>query len=151
MPEGVAIGWLLCALVVGVAVGIPIGAICLRAAVALYNWQAGGASSPSSVPELASGKAMWISLDIFLAQIIVGVLIAGYSAALGRGVDLVAKLIYVSISFLVMAGILSKRLPTTFGRAISVTLCDMLVTLLVGGALVCIAIIVFGFFLTLRA
>jgi hypothetical protein len=152
MPEGAGIGWLLCALVIGVAVGTPIGAVCLRAAVALYNKLAGGASSPSSVPEPAFRKAMWITFDIFLAQLVGGYFVFGLATgagppaagARGQGVGMVVQLIYVLVSFLITAEILSSKLPTTFGRAILVTLCDMLVALLVAGVLVGIAVIVFA-------
>jgi hypothetical protein len=41
-----------------------------------------------------------------------------------------------------MAEVLSARLPTTFGRAILVTICDVLVVLLVGGILAGIAVVV---------
>jgi hypothetical protein len=43
-----------------------------------------------------------------------------------------------------MAGMLSAKLPTTFGRAVLVTLCYMLVVLIVVGVLVGIAVLVFG-------
>jgi hypothetical protein len=150
MSEDAAIGGLLCALVIGLPVATLIGAVFLRAAVALYNKMAGGASSPSGVPEPALGKAMWISFAISLAQMVVGSLIglltdAGPTAAgtRGQGADVVAQLISFAVSLLIMAGMLSARLPTTFGRAICVTLCYMLVVLLVGGVLVGIAVLVF--------
>jgi hypothetical protein len=68
MPEDAAIAGLLCALVIGVPVGTPIGAVFLRAAVALYNKLAGGPSSPSSVPEPTFGKAMWITFATWLRR-----------------------------------------------------------------------------------
>jgi hypothetical protein len=148
MPEGAAIGGLLCALAIGVAVGTLIGAVCLRAAVALYNQLAGGASSPRSVPEPALGKAMWITFAIFVAQIIVGSLISlgagpeATTAARAPERVVVAQLISVPVNFLIAAGILSAKLPTTFGRAILVTLCDLLVSLVVVGVLVGFAVLV---------
>ena len=152
MPEGVAIGVLLCALVIGLAAETLIGAVILRAAIALYNNLAGGASSPSSVPEPAFGKAMWITFAVAVGRIIVGLLIGGLfldggsSAAETRG--LVAQLIAFPVGLLIMAEVLSARLPTTFGRAILVTLCDLLLVLLVAGVLVGIAVLVFGVALT---
>jgi hypothetical protein len=152
MREGAAIGVLLCALVIYVAVGTLLGAVFLRAAVALYNKLAGGASSPNSVPEPALGKAMSITFATSVAQIIVGLLINGLvtgggaaaAGARGHGTDGVATLIFFPVSLLIMAEMLSARLPTTFGRAFLVTLCDMLVVLLVGGVLVGIAVLVFA-------
>jgi hypothetical protein len=145
VPEGAALGGLLCALVVGVAVGTLIGAVFLRAAVALYNKIAGGASSPSGVPEPAFGKAMWITFAIDIAQIVVGSLIVlCTSESRGQGVDVVAQFISFPVSLLIMAAVLSAKLPTTFGRALLVTLCYMLLVLLVVGVLVGIAAMVFG-------
>jgi hypothetical protein len=150
MPQGAAIGVLLCALVIGVAVQTLIGAVFLRAAVALYNKLAGGTSSPTSVPEPALGKAMWITFATSLAQFIVSSLIglgtgAGAAAgARGQGVDMVAQLISFPVSLLIMVEMLSARLPTTFGRAFLVTLCYMLVALLAVGVLVGIAVLVFA-------
>jgi hypothetical protein len=164
MPESAAIGVLLaCALVVGVAVGTLIGAVFLRAAVALYNKMAGGASSPSCVPEPALGKAMWIIFAAALAHVVVGwlvgeitvpgaplrkpleSLIAEVAGGVGpKGVDNVAELFSIPIGLLIMAGILSAKLPTTFGRALLVTLCYLLVVLPVVGVLVGIAVLVFG-------
>ena len=76
--------------VFALAIGMFIGAIIIRAAVALYNKMAGGASSPSSVPEPAIGKAMWITFVIGLVQMVVGFLIglvtgAGAAGANGSG------------------------------------------------------------------
>ena len=68
MAKGSAIGGLLWAVVIGVPVGTLIGAVCLRAAVALYNKMAGGPSSPSSVPEPTFGKAMWITFATWLRR-----------------------------------------------------------------------------------
>jgi len=152
MPEGAVLGVLLCALVIGVAVETLIEAVCLRAAVALYNKLAGGASSPGSVPEPALGKAMWITFARVLAQFVVGALLIGIGTGAGptaagareQGVDVVAPLLSFSVSLLIMAGVLAERLPTTFGRAILVTFCYVLVALLVVGVLVGIAVLVFG-------
>ena len=50
----------------------------------------------------------------------------------------------VPVSFLIMAGVLSAKLPTTFGNAILVTFCYLLVVLLVVGVLVGIPVFVLG-------
>jgi hypothetical protein len=153
MPEGAAVGGLLlCALVVGLAIETLLGAVLLRAAVALYNKMAGGASSPGSVPEPAFGKAMWVIFASTVLQLVVGGLFIGISTgaepvaagAGGKGVDVVAQLISFPVGLLIMAAVLSAKLPTTFGRAILVTLCYLLLALLVVGVLVGIAALVFG-------
>jgi hypothetical protein len=150
MPEDAAIVGLLCALVIGLAIGTLIGAVFLRAAVALYNTMAGGASSPSRVPKPAFGKAMWISFAICLAQMVVGLFIGGVTGtgatapgAGEKGVDVAQQLISLLVSLLIMAAILSAKLPTTFGRAILVTLCYMLIIILVVGVIVAVAVVLF--------
>jgi hypothetical protein len=151
MPQGAAIaGLLLCALAIGLAFGTLLGAVFLRAAIALYNQMAGGAASPSRVPAPAFGKAMWISFAICVAQLIVGLLIGGVSGpgatAAGAGekeVNIVPQLIALSVSLFIMAAILSEKLPTTFGRALLVTFCYLLLVILVVGALVAIAVVLF--------
>lgn len=148
MPEGVALGVLLCALVIAVAVGALVSAVFLRAAVAPHNKLAGGASSPASVPEPTFGKAMWITFAASVAQFVVGSLIGLATGAgatgpggWGQGVDLVAQFL---VSILILAGVLSAKLPTTFTRAILVTLCYALLVLLVVVVLVGIVALVFG-------
>ena len=144
-------GLLLCALGIGLAIGTLLGAVFLRAGVALYNWQTGGASSPTSVPKPAFGKAMWISFDICVAQLVVGLFIGvltgtGTRATVLRpdekGVDVVGLLIPVLIGLFIQVGILCAKLPTTFGRAIVVTLCDLLIVRLVAGVIAAIAVVV---------
>jgi hypothetical protein len=151
MPEGAVIGLLLGAVVIGVAVETLIGAVFLRAAVALYNKTTGGASSADSVPEPAFRKAMRIALNVALAQLVlatgIGLFMAAEPAApqaRGQGPGVVAQASFFVVSFLIMAQILSTMLPTTFGRAVSVTLLYLLVSLLVGGVLGGLAVLVFA-------
>jgi hypothetical protein len=152
-PEGVAtLAGLLCGLAIVLTIGTLIGAVILRAAIALYNNLAGGASSPSSVPEPRFGKAMWIIFATSVDQMIVALLIHGLftdagsweAEARGLGDHVVVDLISFAVGLFIMAVILSERLPTTFGRAIVVTVCYLLVTLLPVGVLAGIAILVFA-------
>ena len=161
MPEVGAIAGLLLlfALVVGLVIGTLVGAVFLRAAVALYNLfakindtMAREASLPGLVPMPAFGKAMWISFETSVFQMVAGLLIFGLfsgggaaaSEARRQVVDAVAQFLFVPISFLITVAVLSAKLPTTFGRAILVTLCDMVLVLLVVGILVGMAFLVFG-------
>jgi hypothetical protein len=148
MPEGAALAGLLCALVIGLAVGTLIGAVFLRYAVALHNTMAGGASFPSRVPEPTFGKSMRITFDIWLAQLVLGAVIGCVTGAgpmaTGAGKKGVLLLIAIPVSLLITTAMLSERLPTTFGRAILVTLCDMLLVLLVVGVIVAITVLLFG-------
>jgi hypothetical protein len=150
---------LMCALASGLVVGTLLGAVFLRWAVALYNkiallnnMMAGVDLSASSVPKPAFGKAMWITFETSVWQMVAGLLIFGLfrgdgttvAEARGRVVDGVAQLLLVPVSLLIQVGVLSAKLPTTFGRAILLTLCDLLLVLLVVSVLVAIAVLVFG-------
>ena len=155
MPKSVEVGLLLGALAIALAVGTLIDALYLRAAVALYNKvatlndrMANDASLPSRVPQPTLGKAMWISFQASMARIVVGGLIFGLFRGdgneRGRAVDGIAQLLFVPISLLITVGVLSAKLPTTFVRAILITLFDILLVVLVVGVLVGIAVLVFG-------
>jgi hypothetical protein len=138
---------ILCTVVIG---GTLLGAVFLRAAIALYNMQAGGASSPTSVPEPGMGKAIGITFFTSVVQMVVGFLLdlltspgARLRRALGQKVDLVEELLPFAVALIVMAAMLSASLPTTFGRAIVVILCYTLIVILVAGPIVVIAIVLF--------
>jgi len=142
---------LLCAIAIGLAIGTVIGAVFLRAAVNLYNKLAGGASSPDSVPRPTFGQAMWISFATCLAQMVAGFLMGGFPDARAplpradeKGLNVDGLLISVLVGFLIQAAILAAKLPTTFGRAIVVTLCDLLIVLFVAGVIAVILVIVFA-------
>jgi hypothetical protein len=134
--------------VAALMIGTLSAAVFLRAAIALYNKLAGGASSPSSVPEPDFGKAMGISFVTCLVQVVAGFLLdlvtgtgAGAARAGGKGIDVQAQLISFPMSLVITAAMLSALLPTTLTRALLVTLCEMLIVVLVVGiALVVIAV-----------
>jgi hypothetical protein len=86
-----------------------------------------------------------------VAHLVVGLFIGGVTGtgatapgAGEKGVDVVTQLISLSVSLLIMAAILSEKLPTTFGRATLVTLCYLLIVILVVGVIVAIAVVLFG-------
>lgn len=159
--DGSALGGMICGLVFGLLIGTVVGAVILRAAISLYNKMAGGAGSPSSVPEPQFGKAMGIVAVTCIVNMMVGFVIglvvggaaggAGTAGAGGadaaKGAQLIAQSIAIPASLLVMAGMLSALLPTTFGRALLVTLCQLLVCLLIVAAL---GIVFFGVSLAFR-
>lgn len=149
--NGGALVMFLCARVFAVALGTVIGAVLLRAACALYNKQAGGKGSPESVPEPLLGKAMGITFVTTLvnaiAGFVIGLLVGTGAAAAGaseRGPAIVAQLLSLPVSLLVMAGMNSALLPTTFGRGFLVALCYLLVVFFV---VVILAVICGGLFL----
>jgi hypothetical protein len=130
----------LIAFVLGLAAAVPIGAVFLRAAVALYNKIAAGATSSSMVPEPAFGKAMVISFVRLLPGLVIWFVVRLVSAP-------AVLMILSPVNLLIMAAILSAMLPTTFGRAILVTLCEIVIyvlfvvgLLLIGYVLITVAL-----------
>jgi hypothetical protein len=111
--------------VLGLAIGVgtAIGALFLLAACALYNGLVGGRGSPESVPELLPGKAMGIILGTSLVHA-AAIFVIGRPAGIGR-------LLSLPVSLLVMAGLNSALLPTTFARGLLVALCYLLLALAV--------------------
>jgi hypothetical protein len=105
-----ALGIFLCVGVFEIAFGTMLGAVFLRAACALYNKLAGGKGSPSSVPEPLLGKAMGITFVTILVHAVAGF-----------------ELLSLPVSLLVLAGMNSALLPTTFARGVLVALCYLLV------------------------
>jgi hypothetical protein len=144
-----ALGGMLCALVVGLLVGIVLGAAILRAACSLYNKLIGGRDMPGAVAEPPFGKAAGIVVVIGLVNLVVGL---GLGLAIGIGgaamganpqaLQVITQLLSLPIGFLVAAGMLAAMLPTTFGRAVVVTLLQYVIVLvIVVGVLVIIGVV----------
>jgi hypothetical protein len=143
----------ICGFVMFIALGALIGAVFLRAAIALYNKLAGGPQSASSVPEPAFGKAIGINLVAMLIDVALGFLIrliAGPGTMSAdpdsQGFNLGAQLISLPVSLLVTAALLSAMLPTSFGRAILVTLCEILILAVFIGVLAGVGMVLFAGF-----
>ena len=110
----------------------------LRAACSLYNKLVGGPSTPTSVPEPSFGQAMGIIFVAWLVNLavgfVLGMIFAGGAAAVGadRTQLMIAQVISIPIGFFVLAGMVTVMLPTTFGRAVLVSLLYLLVAVVVG-------------------
>jgi hypothetical protein len=126
-------------LAIGVAVWTFIGTVILRGAVALYNTLAGGPASPRGVPEPGFGKAMGITLA---ASVVMAVADYGIGRATGAGAavagfdwsgaNLAGQVASIAAGLAVLAALLTTLSPTTFGRAVLVTVCYVLIAVLVG-------------------
>jgi hypothetical protein len=136
MQNGNALPAILCSLAFLVAVNTLIGAFILRAAVSLFNKMSGGPYKPTSVPEPSLGKAMLI---IFATSVVNAVMLFAVTSttpppdAVGlrpSGVQLTAYLIISPISLLILASMLTATLPTSFGRALLITLCYIVIAIL---------------------
>jgi len=146
---------MLAAFPLAILLGLAIGALILRAACSIFNALAGGEHSPFGVPNPRFGWAMLIILVQGLIHAIVGV---GVSFMLGvalfsapqqvgpaqlQGAQLLANLVSIAVNFIVGSALLSAMLPTSFGRALLVTLIEFLIVLALA-ALVVVAMIVAG-------
>jgi hypothetical protein len=161
-----AAGAILCGLAIGLPIGLLIGAVILRAAISIANKVLGpprqsewddeydGSArrrrrfgSDGVIPEPGIGKAMLIVLATgfvnFIVSFAIGFAIgAGGAAAQANAqrTQALAQLAGLPVSFLVMSGMLTMMLPTTFPRACLVTVFQFLISLLIVG-------VIFGAFL----
>ena len=145
---GAVVGLLL-GLACGVLIATLIGAIILRAAVSAFN----KLSQPENqVPEPDFGKAM---LMAFVAAIVNGVVGFGIGIVFGTAlaaanappmqVQLIVQAISLPISLLVLAGTITLLLPTSFGRALLISLLylaiGIAVAIVIGGFVLIVALI----------
>ena len=125
-------------------IGTLLGPRLLLAAIALLNILAGGSGASGSVAPPSVVKAMGITFAIawINAAVVVGVAWAvlatpavDYIPPGGYGV--LAQAVALPLSLLVMVAMLTAKLPTSFGRAVVITLLYLLfasaVTLLIAG------------------
>ncbi|MCA9068783.1 MAG: hypothetical protein KDA84_07665, partial [Planctomycetaceae bacterium] len=70
-----------------------------------------------------------------------GFVMAG-SGIVGRGDELKLQLMSLPISFLVMSALLSAMLPTTFVRAVLVSICQFVISLLIVGVIALVVVAV---------
>jgi hypothetical protein len=121
-----AMAGVLCAAGGILIVGTLIGAVILRAACSLFNKMAG---QDRAVPEPSFGKALGITVVSMIANMavgfMVGIVIGGGGAAAGANpqhVQIISTLVSLPVGFLVMSGMLTLMLPTSFGRGMLVAL-----------------------------
>ena len=132
-------------LIVGLGIGTMIGAVILRAAISMYNSLAGGVDSPSSVPEPSFGESMGIVFVTYLVNMGAGLALGfamGAGGMAGPGDELKVQLISLPVGLVVMAAMLTAMLPTTFGRALLVAICQIIISLLIVGVIVAIVMAV---------
>jgi hypothetical protein len=143
MQDGAAVGGLLCGLVIGIGLWTAVGAVFLRAGISFYNKFANELDSTRRVPEPTFGRAMGITFVSAFVNAVVGFVVglalanptAAQDAAAKRWDALVPQLAAVPISLLVLSALLSAMLPTTFGRAVLVVFCYVLMVIFVAGLL----------------
>ena len=158
MPPNAAFGEFLLAAVIALTLAVLIGVAFLRVSIAIYNMLVGGASSPNSVPVPEFERAALITCVTAALQVVVrfmiGRMIGAGAVVLGVGgkkADVVTLLISLPVSFLIMVLMLTALLPTTFGRALLVTMCYVLLVIIAIALGLAIASVVFGFELGLGA
>lgn len=142
--EGGAIVVGLVAFLVALAVGVLIGAVIFRAAVSLTNKFLG---STGAVPEPPFNRAVVIVLITTIVNMI-GSFVAGVAAGAGAAAadagessaKIAAQLISLPIGFFIASGIYSAMLPTSFGKAMLVTVCQYIIIILI--AIVMVVVVV---------
>jgi len=138
LPRGVGpLAVALIALVGLLVLGVLVAACLLCGACDLYNRLVGGRGSPRSVPEPSIRKAAVVIIVTALVRFVVVGCVVLVFASKGRQTDgisretaILVEVISEAIGFLVMADLLRGALPTTFGRAILVILCYLLIVFL---------------------
>jgi hypothetical protein len=149
---GRQIGAGLCVLTFGLIVGSAIGSVILRAAISMFNALTGVRNSRDAVPEPTYGEGMGIIFVTMLVNAVAGV-VAGIAvgfgcAAAGVGeqhAQMVARIVSMPLGIVVMSSMFSSMLPTTFLRALLITICYMIVWIFIIAVIVVGAIAVFGF------
>ncbi len=160
MPPNAAFGEFLLAAVIALTLAVLIGvALPSCASIAIYNMLVGGASSPNSVPVPEFERAALITCVTAALQVVVrfmiGRMIGAGAVVLGVGgkkADVVTLLISLPHK-LSHHGIDADRTVnrTTFGRALLVTMCYVLLVIIAIALGLAIASVVFGFELGLGA
>jgi hypothetical protein len=148
---GQQIGAGLCVLVFGLIIGSAIGSVILRTAIALFNAVTGVGNSRDAVPEPTYGEGMGIIFVTMIVNTVAGV-VAGIAIGFGcaaAGVaeqaQTYARIVSLPLGIVVMSGMFSSMLPTTFFRALLITICYMIVWILIVAVIVVAAIAIFGF------
>jgi hypothetical protein len=134
-------------------IGTLIGVACLRVAISIYNQLARAVSSADTVPVPEFEKAALITFLTTALQLVGQVIVrqflrTGLTIAGGHrdAVDIVGNVAFQNLTLpvtaLAMALMLTALLPTTFGRALLVSLCYLSIGLLVFGFLLTAVIVV---------
>ncbi len=126
------------------AMGTLFGAVLLLAAIALHNKMAGGAGAPGSVAAPSFVKALGVAFATGFINAAVGIGVAlavqatpavQYLPVGCRG--LLPHVVALPLSLLIMAAMLTAMLPTSFRRAVVITLLYLIIaialTLLIAG------------------
>jgi hypothetical protein len=150
MPIIYALAASLIVLVAGSALAALPGAVILRIAIWIYNKLVGGPGSPSSVPSPRFGKLAYIALNAIVIAAALPELLQFLRnpAVLGDAVPRIALLLGVlaalPIGFFALAGLLTRMLPTTFGRALLVSLFHWVITSVMIGGVIALALAVWA-------
>lgn len=156
-------GMVLVGALVAAVIGSIVQAVILRAAVAMYNRLSGANKSTDydedgipyaksadtfeGVPEPTMPQAMGICFVIVILNSVISMIARGSVSAepMDLGTVLAIRIGGTAFSMLVMAAILTSALPTTFGRAVVVTLCHALISILIAVPIILFAMYVFKF------
>ncbi len=143
---GLLVG-VICVFLIAVPIGALIAAVILRAACSIFNKLAG---PEKAVPEPGFGKALGIAAATLVVNVLVGIVIgvvfgagAVAAGASPAQTQILVNLISMPAGFLVMSGMLTAMLPTSFGRSLLIALIAYAVMIAIG-VVVAIVIAVIG-------
>jgi hypothetical protein len=129
---------MVCVFVAAIAIGAPNGAVILRAGCSSYNKLLGGKGSPRAVPEPDFLKAIGITLANYLLGGLAGLALRTFEF-IGDFNAFAAGLL---LGILIMSALITLCLPTTFMRALLVSIVVQVVATAVGlvvGAMIALA------------
>jgi hypothetical protein len=113
----------------------------------------GRTASPGKIPEPTIGQAMMIVLIAGIVNAVAGFGVGVVIGIAGAGanmdpdmIQIVAQLVGLPVGFLIMSGMLTALLPTSFGRACLVTLFQYLIVIAIAVVVVGVAFVTLGGF-----
>jgi len=118
-------------LFIGLVIGSLVNAVVLRLACWIYNMQVGGWCSPRSVPLPSWGKATLICLVSSVVQFVIGLMwqVIWFTEQLS---PITANLIATPLTFGLGVLMLYALLPTTFLRALALSLIQYVIVATIG-------------------
>ena len=137
----VAIAATLCGLAFLILLGLLFTSLVIRTAVSIFNRLAGSPKTPALVPLPSLAKGMLIGFTASVLNVAIYATSAFATGALSTDrepnpqMSFTAWLISSPLSLLVLACLLTGLLPTTFPRALLITLCYVLLAILLTAAI----------------
>src|SRR5262245_20193806 len=136
---------------INLIVGSTLGSVILRTAIYLFNEVFGVTDSRDAVPEPTYGEGVGIIFFTMIAYSVAGFVAAfaiGFGCALAgleqQQAGLYARIVFMPLALLVVSGMFSSMLPTSFFRALLIAVCYIVIWILIVAAIL-VGMFAFGF------